>query len=79
MSRYLYELKNLCQELQDRYGEDDDSVHQVKHELEAVEAREAKQQNMFAVGRDRLIAGSYRRRWEGPSSLLHLSQRPTQL
>jgi hypothetical protein len=41
MSRYRCELENLLMELSDRYGEDDDAVQQVRHELEAVDARRA--------------------------------------
>lgn len=79
MSRYLCELKNLLTELKDRYGERDDSVQQVKHELEAVEARESEHQNLFAIGRDHLLRKSGRHSWEGYSSLLHSTQRPPPL
>lgn len=79
MSRYLCELKNLLQELESRYGESDDSVQQVKHELETVEAAESKYQGLFAFGRDRLLTRGGRHSWEGYSSLLHLSQRPPPL
>lgn len=77
MSRYLYELRNLFTELRDRYGDDDDSVHQVKHELEAVEARESKHQDLSARSGAGLFTA--RHSWEGYSSLLHSSQRPSPL
>ena len=77
MSRYLYELRNLFTELRDRYGEDDDSVQQVRHELEAVEAKESEQQDLSARGYAGLFTA--RHSWEGYSSLLHSSQRPPPL
>lgn len=76
MSRYLCELKNLLTDLMDRYGEDSDSVQQVKHELEAVEATESEHQSLFSLGRDRWLLRSGRHSWEGYSSLLHSTQRP---
>jgi len=79
MSRYLCELKNLLTELTDRYGEQSDSVLQVKHELEAVEAMESEHQSLFAAGRDHLFTRGGRRSWEGYSSLLHSTQRPPPL
>jgi hypothetical protein len=79
MSRYLYALKNLLTELMDRYGDMDDSVLQVKFEIEAVEAAESEHQNLLARGRDRLLGGSGRRSWEGVSSLLDSTQRPRSL
>ena len=68
MSRYLCELKNLLTDLKDRCGEGDDSVQQVKRELDAVEARESGHQSLFAHGRDRLLRRSGRHSWEGYSS-----------
>ncbi|MDM0057619.1 hypothetical protein [Variovorax fucosicus] len=79
MSRYLCELKNLLTDLKDRYGEGDDSVQQVKRELEAVEATESEYQTLFALGRDRLLRRGGRHSWEGYSSLLHSTQRPPPL
>ncbi|PSL86246.1 hypothetical protein C7T35_02005 [Variovorax sp. WS11] len=79
MSRYLCELKNLLTELENRYGERDDSVQQVKHELETVEAAESEYQGLFALGRDRLLSRRARHSWEGYSSLLHSTQRPPSL
>ena len=77
--RYLCELKNIFMDLRARYGEDDDSVQQVKHELEAVEAMESEHQNLFARGRDHLLTRSVRQNWQGVSSLLHSDQRPRPL
>jgi hypothetical protein len=79
MSRYLCELKNLLTELTDRYGEHSDSVQQIKHELEAVAAAESGHQNLFADGRDHLLRRSSRHSWQGYSSLLHSTQRPSPL
>ena len=79
MSRDLCELKNLYIELRDRYGEDDDSVQQVRHELEAIEAMESKHPDLLTRGRDRLFSRTARSSWEGYSSLLHSSQRPPPL
>lgn len=79
MSRYLCELRNLLTDLKDRYGEGDDSVQQVKRELEAVEASESGHQSLFAHGRDHLLRRSGRHSWEGYSSLLHSTQRPPPL
>jgi hypothetical protein len=79
MSRYLCELKNLLTELESRYGESDDAVQQVKHELETVEVAESKYQGLFAMGRDHLLTRRGRHSWEGYSSLLRLSQRPPPL
>ncbi|SCK25432.1 hypothetical protein VAR608DRAFT_2047 [Variovorax sp. HW608] len=79
MSRYLYELKNLLGDLVARYGEDDDSVQLVKHELEAVEARESGHQGLFALGRGGPLPTGGRHSWEGYSSLLRTTQRPAPL
>ena len=81
MSRYRNELSSLFAELRDRYGERDDSVQQVKHELEAIEAIESKHQDLFARGRDQLFSRTrpVRRNWEWYSSLLHSSARPSLL
>lgn len=79
MSRYLCELKNILVELRDRYGESDDSVQQVKHAVEAVEAAESEHQSLFAVGRDHLLRRSGKHKWQGVSSLLHATQRPPPL
>lgn len=79
MSRYLSELKNILAELRDRYGEGDDSVQQIKHAVEAVEAAESKHQNLFAVGREHLLRRSGRHKWQGVSGLLRASQRPAPL
>ena len=79
MSRYLCELKNLLVDLKDRYGEGDDSVQQVKHELEVVEAMESEHRNPFTVGRDQLLRRSSKHKWEGVSGLLHSTQRPPPL
>jgi hypothetical protein len=79
MSRYLCELKNLLMDLKARYGEGDDSVQQVKHELEVVEAIETGHQSLFAHGRDHLLRRSGRHSWERYSSLLHSTQRPPPL
>lgn len=79
MSRYLCELKNLFVELKDRYGDKDDSVLQVKHEIEAVEAVESQHQNLFTLGRDRFLVSGGRHSWEGVSGLLHSTQRPPPL
>jgi hypothetical protein len=77
MCRYHCELTTLLQDLTARYGDDDDSVRQVKRELEAVEARDAERRH-FALGRDCSLHAS-RHSWEGYSSLLHSSQRPAPL
>jgi hypothetical protein len=79
MSRYLYELKNLLGDLMARYGENDDSVQLVKHELEAVEARETGHQGLFALGHGGLLPTSGRHSWDGYSSLLRANQRPAPL
>ena len=79
MSRYLCELTNLLGDLRARYGEDDDSVRQVKLELEALKARESEHRHLFALDRNCLLSASSRHSWEGYSSLLHSSQRPMPL
>lgn len=79
MSRYLCELKNLFVDLRDRYGERDDSVQQIKHAVETVEATESEHQNLFIVGRDHLLRRSGRHKWQGVSGLLHSTQRPPPL
>jgi hypothetical protein len=79
MSRYLCELKNLLGDLTARYGEDDDAVQLVKHELEAVEARESRDQNLFALACGGPLPTSGRHSWEGYSSLLRATQRPAPL
>ncbi|MBS0343398.1 MAG: hypothetical protein JSS56_23075 [Proteobacteria bacterium] len=79
MSRYLCELKNLLSDLTARYGESDDSVQLVKHELEAVEARESGYQALVDFARDGLFPASGRHSWKGYSSLLRATQRPAPL
>lgn len=79
MSRYLRELNHLLMDLKDRYGEGDDAVQQVKHELDAVEARESEHQDLLSVGRDHFLRRSGRHSWQGYSSLLHSTQRPPPL
>lgn len=79
MSRYLWELKNLVGELRDRYGEGDDSVQQVKHAIEVVEATEPEHQTLFTIGRNHLLRRSRLHKWQGVSSLLHATQRPPPL
>lgn len=68
MSRYLCDLKNLFVELKGRYGEDDDAVQQVRHELEAVEALESRHQDLPALARNRLSGRAMRHSWEAPAS-----------
>ena len=79
MSRYLCELTSLLGDQRARYGEDDDSVRQIRRELEAVEARESEHRHLFALGRNCPLSASSRHSWEGYSSLLHPSQRPMPL
>ena len=42
MHKHLQNLERLCQKLQSRYGQDDELVMQVKHEMESNAARYSK-------------------------------------
>lgn len=51
MHKHLQNLQRLCQKLQFRYGDDDDLVIQLKHELESLEARKSRNLAMANLGR----------------------------
>jgi len=78
MSRYLFELMSLLADLRARYGEDDDSVRQIRCELESIKGKEPGR-NAFGLACNRLVPGRVRHSWEGYSSILHSSQRPPPL
>lgn len=46
MHRHHHNLEKLYQKLQFRYGDDDDLVMQLKHELESLDSLEAKAKNV---------------------------------
>ena len=75
MSRHLCDLKSLLAKLQVRYGEDDESVQQVRLELEALEGIESKHQELLWVGTARPASRYFRRGWDGSSSSSHSTQR----
>ena len=68
MSRYLFDLKNLYVDLRCRYGENDDVVQQVRHQVETVEAAEAEHQELLARGRARSAIQVARHGWEACST-----------
>ena len=70
MSRHLFELTSLWGDLTARYGEDDDLVRQVKHEVEALKAQKFEHRDHIALDPSGALPTSARRGREGYSNLL---------
>lgn len=51
MSKHLQNLQRLCQKMQDRYGEADNLVVELKQQLALLEARKSKNSDAATYGR----------------------------